>query len=167
MVFNRMLLFITFLKDGCKGNSFIWNSENFGVYLTIFEVVGRWKKNGTLIAEGPDIVYFDIKEKVGFRINNSSLCVGCKNKAKIWFCQMLSTKTLTLILVNFSSKILFVFPFVEWRIFCTFVPVFPVSLAVDKLDIVSFKIGGERNRKEKSYGIIWVEKIIFLSLQQE
>jgi len=46
------------------------------------------------------------------------------------------------------------------------VPVFPVSLAVDKLDIVSFKIGGERNRKEKSYRIIWVEKIIFLSLQQ-
>ena len=88
MVFNRMLLFNTFLKDGCKGNSFIWNSENFGVYLTIFEVVGRWKKNGTLIAEDPDNVYIDIKEKVGFRINSKQLMLGRKNKANKGFRQI-------------------------------------------------------------------------------
>ena len=92
------------LQNRCKGNSIIWNSENFGVYLTIFEVVKWAKEIGTLIAEDPDNVYIDIKEKVGFRINNSSLCVGCKNKAKIWFCQMLSTKTLTLIVVNKTLK---------------------------------------------------------------
>ena len=30
--------------------------------------------------------------------------LGCKNKAKNWFCQMLSTKTLTLIVVNKTLK---------------------------------------------------------------
>ena len=92
------------LQNRYKGTAFIWVYENFRVYLTIFEVVGRCKKIGTLIAEGPDVVYIDIKEKVGFRINNSSLCVGCKNKAKKWFHQMLSTKTLTLIVVNNTLK---------------------------------------------------------------
>ena len=83
-----------------RGVSFLMSSQ---VVMT-FEVVKWAKEIGTLIAEGPDIVYFDIKEKVGFRINNSSLCVGCKNKAKKWFRQMLSTKTLTLIVVNKSLK---------------------------------------------------------------
>ena len=88
------------LQNRCKGNSIIWNSENFGVYLTIFEVVKWAKEIGTLIAEDPDNVYIDIKEKVGFRINFKQLMLGCKNKAKKWFRQMLSTKTLTLIVVN-------------------------------------------------------------------
>ena len=57
------------LQYRCKGTAFIWVYEYFRVYLTIFEVVGRCKKIGTLIAEDPDNVYIDIKEKVGFRIN--------------------------------------------------------------------------------------------------
>ena len=36
MVFNRMLLFNTFLKDGCKGTAFIWIVQDLGVTLTIF-----------------------------------------------------------------------------------------------------------------------------------
>ena len=36
MVFNRLLLFITFLKDGCKGTVFIWIAQGLGVGLTIF-----------------------------------------------------------------------------------------------------------------------------------
>ena len=54
--------------------------------------------------EGPDVVYIDIKEKAGFRINFKQLMLGCKNKAKKWFRQMLSTKTLTLIVVNKTLK---------------------------------------------------------------
>ena len=55
---------------------------------------------GTLIAEGPDIVYFDIKEKVGFRINFNQLLLGCKNTANKGLRQILSTKFDTLIVVN-------------------------------------------------------------------
>ncbi len=36
VVFNRMLLFNTFLKDGCKGTVFIWIAQGLGVGLTIF-----------------------------------------------------------------------------------------------------------------------------------
>ena len=92
------------LQNRYKGTAFIWVYENFRVYLTIFEVVGRCKKIGTLIAEGPDVVYIDIKEKAGLRINFKQLMLGCKNKAKKWFHQMLSTKTLTLIVVNKTLK---------------------------------------------------------------
>ena len=92
------------LQYRCKGTAFIWVYENFRIYLTIFEVVKWAKEIGALIAEGPDVVYIDIKEKAGFRINFKQLMLGCKNKAKNWFCQMLSTKTLTLIVVNKTLK---------------------------------------------------------------
>ena len=84
----------------------------------------------------PDIVYFDIKEKVGFRINNSSLCVGCKYKAKIWYHQMLSTKIKALTVVDKTINKKSVLSIVKWRIFCTFATVLPVSLILDKLDSV-------------------------------
>ena len=53
-----------------------------------------------LIAEGPDIVYFDIKEKVGFRINFNQLLLGCKNTANKGLRQILSTKNNTLTIVD-------------------------------------------------------------------
>ena len=64
-------------------------------------LVSNDKNNiGTLIAEGPDIIYIDINEKVGFRINFNQLLLGCKNTANKGLRQILSTKNNTLTIVD-------------------------------------------------------------------